>query len=92
MDLLTAAFAVIGFLCVMAFFVFFSFGFSKKGVVVLAGSAFLLALFGILAGSVVPLWESGLITFLLVICVAYLFEKSWHFCSLDRITIQTNFQ
>ncbi|ATW82727.1 hypothetical protein QQ991_12750 [Weizmannia coagulans] len=79
MDLLTAAFAVIGFLCVMAFFVFFSFGFSKKGVVVLAGSAFLLALFGILAGSVVPLWESGLITFLLVICVAYLFEKKLAF-------------
>ncbi|MEE8671296.1 MAG: hypothetical protein SOH59_00060 [Heyndrickxia faecalis] len=79
MDLLTAAFAVIGFLCVMAFFVFFSFGFSKKGVVVLAGTAFLLALFGILAGSVVPLWESGLITFLLVICVAYLFEKKLAF-------------
>ena len=79
MDLLTAAFAVIGFLCVMAFFVFFSFGFSKKGVVVLAGSAFLLALFGILAGSVVPLWESGLITFLLVICVAYLIEKKLAF-------------
>ncbi|MEZ0119618.1 hypothetical protein [Heyndrickxia faecalis] len=79
MDLLTAAFAVIGFLCVMAFFVFFSFGFSKKGVVVLTGTAFLLALFGILAGSVVPLWESGLITFLLVICVAYLFEKKLAF-------------
>ncbi|MGG3965453.1 hypothetical protein [Heyndrickxia faecalis] len=79
MDLLTAAFAVIGFLCVMAFFVFFSFGFPKKGVVVLAGTAFLLALFGILAGSVVPLWESGLITFLLVICVAYLFEKKLAF-------------
>ncbi len=79
MDLLTAAFAVIGFLCVMAFFVFFSFGFSKKGVVVLAGTAFLLALFGILAGSVVPLWESCLITFLLVLCVAYLFEKKLAF-------------
>lgn len=79
MDLLTAAFAVIGFLCVIAFFVFFSFGFSKKGVVVLAGTAFLLALFGILAGSVVPLWESGLITFLLVLCVAYLFEKKLAF-------------
>ena len=79
MYLLTAAFAVIGFLCVIAFFVFFSFGFSKKGVVVLAGTAFLLALFGILAGSVVPLWESGLITFLLVICVAYLFEKKLAF-------------
>lgn len=79
MDLLTAAFAVIGFLCVIAFFVFFSFGFSKKGVVVLAGTAFLLALFGILAGNVVPLWESGLITFLLVICVAYLFEKKLAF-------------
>ncbi|MGG3384484.1 hypothetical protein [Heyndrickxia faecalis] len=79
MNLLTAAFAVIGFLCVMAFFVFFSFGFSKKGVVVLAGTAFLLALFGILAGSVVPLWESSLITFLLVLCVAYLFEKKLAF-------------
>ncbi|WP_207368098.1 phage holin family protein [Heyndrickxia coagulans] len=79
MDLLTAAFAVIGFLCVMAFFVFFSFGFSKKGVVVLAGTAFLLALFGILAGNVVPLWESGLIVFLLVLCVAYLFEKKLAF-------------
>ncbi|XYG85946.1 hypothetical protein QH637_10720 [Heyndrickxia coagulans] len=63
----------------MAFFVFFSFGFSKKGVVVLAGTAFLLALFGILAGSVVPLWESCLITFLLVLCVAYLFEKKLAF-------------
>ncbi|WP_061577099.1 hypothetical protein [Heyndrickxia coagulans] len=79
MNLLTAAFAVIGFLCVMAFFVFFSFGFSKKGVVVLDGTAFLLALFGILAGSVVPLWESSLITFLLVLCVAYLFEKKLAF-------------
>ena len=79
MDLLTAAFAVIGFLCVIAFFVFFSFGFSKKGVVVLAGTAFLLALFGILAGNVVPLWESGLIVFLLVLCVAYLFEKKLAF-------------
>ncbi|KGT39874.1 phage holin family protein [Weizmannia sp. CD-2023] len=79
MDLLTAAFAVIGFLCVIAFFVFFSFGFSKKGVVVLAGTAFLLALFGILAGNVVPLWESCLIVFLLVLCVAYLFEKKLAF-------------
>jgi Ca2+/Na+ antiporter len=79
MDLLTAAFAVIGFLCIIAFFVFFSFGFSKKGVVVLAGTAFLLALFGILAGNVVPLWESGLIVFLLVLCVAYLFEKKLAF-------------
>lgn len=79
MYLLTAAFAVIGFLCVIAFFVFFSFGFSKKGVVVLAGTAFLLALFGILAGNVVPLWESCLIVFLLVLCVAYLFEKKLAF-------------
>ncbi|UZH06505.1 hypothetical protein [Heyndrickxia coagulans] len=79
MDLLTAAFAVIGFLCIIAFFVFFSFGFSKKGVVVLAGTAFLLALFGILAGNVVPLWESCLIVFLLVLCVAYLFEKKLAF-------------
>ncbi|UYM82769.1 hypothetical protein OF848_04770 [Heyndrickxia coagulans] len=79
MDLLTAAFAVIGFLCVIAVFVFFSFGFSKKGVVVLAGTAFLLALFGILAGNVVPLWESCLIVFLLVLCVAYLFEKKLAF-------------
>jgi len=82
-DFLTAAVAVISFLCVFAFFIVFSFGFSKKGIIVLISTAFLLALFGILASSVFPLWESYLITFLLVLCVSYLFEKRLAFLFVE---------
>ncbi|WP_018660958.1 hypothetical protein [Heyndrickxia acidiproducens] len=75
MDLLTLGVSVIAFLIVLVILFVFPFCFTKKGIILLVSTSFLLALFSLVANSVLPLWESSLITFLLVLCCSYLLEK-----------------
>lgn len=73
--MLSIILAIGSFLVTLVVMALIQVGYTFKGKFLIAITSFLLALGGVGAAAVIPLWQTALVLLLLVLCVGYLFDK-----------------